>query len=727
MATDQHFIPAFSLETVFLDKDTGAPLSGGIVTFERSLQPGTLKPVYQITGADPNFTYIQLPNPMILSSIGTFEDSLGNPVIPYFLPYGSDLVTVDYYRVIVQSSGLVPQFVRDPVPFIPMSGQNGVSSAFENEISNPQFAEVLFDTTVSTYTYNFNTETKTVNIAPNWDLVVTSPGIGTVTVNQITPVGDINIITNPGTILEINSAGLSALRLRQRIFGSPNLWGSGNLAASFVAKTFGGTSTTITMVYSQSDGTVIDKLIVAGILNGNGNYDAFPGTGNIPISDSLQFFPNSYIDIDLVLPVGVNIAITSVMIAPTGLAVVSDIVYDQESQYRQIDHLFHYYQSQINFKPISSLLTGWDFPLNPAQLGQTGNLSGAGAYIWDQTIAARGATNIAYTRNSITGGLQFTTAGAVPDAFLICQYLSGAEASKILGSKLSVNLNAYRGSAGGAITFQISLYRGSSAAVFPTLGNLIGNLDINGNFTKNNTAGQGLNWTEIPRGNLNIVGKGTLSTVVTNDQIDSTNNDYGFNGWEVTDPTEISDTNKFCIIVTFAYVAISTVVVVNSVSLIPGDIPTRPAPQTPDEVLRECQYYYENSYDSGIAPGTASTTTYPIFPSQTVVSGGNTLVGESPFTIRFSTAKRVTNPTVTLYNPVAGTINNVRVVLIYAGVSQTPVDTSSANWTQLTLGSKFSSYDAANNTKFYTFATVGDYSSAYIAAHYTIEARLGIV
>ena len=44
MAIDSHYIPAFSIEDVLLDKDTGAPLTGGLVYFEQDNQRGVLKP-----------------------------------------------------------------------------------------------------------------------------------------------------------------------------------------------------------------------------------------------------------------------------------------------------------------------------------------------------------------------------------------------------------------------------------------------------------------------------------------------------------------------------------------------------------------------------------------------------------------------------------------------------------------------------------------------------------
>ena len=52
MALDPHYIPAFSIdEGPILDKDNGAPLSGGVVWFQydnnRGFTPANLKPNYR--------------------------------------------------------------------------------------------------------------------------------------------------------------------------------------------------------------------------------------------------------------------------------------------------------------------------------------------------------------------------------------------------------------------------------------------------------------------------------------------------------------------------------------------------------------------------------------------------------------------------------------------------------------------------------------------------------
>lgn len=718
---DPRFIPAFSIEDVLLDKDTGAPLTGGLVYFEQDNQRGVLKPVYQITGTSPNYTFTELPNPMVLSAIGTFEDSLQNPTIPYFYPYDAN-GDPELYYIRVTSSEDVPQFDREAQPYLDTGGDNTVTSAFENEISNPQFAEVLFDTSSSTYVYNFNAASQeVVSIAPDWDIVVSCAGVGTVTVGQIAPAGSLNILTNPGTILNINSAGLSRLRLRQRLYGSPNLWGSGYLAASFVAKTYSGTDVTLTLYYSQSNGTVTDEAIVTATLLADGLYAAHPGSVLIPASTSTEFFPDAYVDIEFDIPLSTEIDITSVMLAMTGASSVDDIIYDQETQNRQIDHLFHYYKPQLEFKPIPSLLTGWDFPLNPAQFGSTVTMNTTAAYIWDQVISKTVVGNIAVVRSGLTGGFEATTANN-SEAFYMCQYLDGNQAREILGTKLAVNVNAFRTQAGGAVTCKVYLFRGNAASAFPVLPTGLGNIGAAGDFTL--TAA---NWTEIPRGNLGVA-SGTLSAINTGDYTTLNDvEDLHFNGWELDDSTVISDTNKFAIVVTFSCPTTGTVVTVDSIGLMKGDIATRPAAQTPNAVLQDCQYYYEKSYAPGVNPGTLNAGAALYAEQLGAHSGGNNLVYPRGFGWPFKAPKRTTAPVIQFYSPVSGGSAAVRIYLRNNGGAITDADLTSGRWTQQFLSATGVSYIANSVGGEVTTAGADLVPEGYIIFHYTTDARLGVV
>lgn len=736
MAFDPKYIAAFNIEDVLLDKDTGQPLTGGKVYFEVFNQPGVLKPVWQVTYSSGIYTYVQLPNPMILSSIGTFVDSLDNPVIPYFYPYDAN-GAIQYYRVKVLSSGDVEQFVRDPVPSVPDSGSSAAASAYENELSNPQFAEVLFDTSTSTYVYNFNTVvSEVVTIAPDWDIVVTSPAAGTVTVSQVKPAGSLNIITNPGTLLTISSSGLTSLILRQRLYGSPNLWGNGNIAATFVAKVSGGTSAILPLKYSQSNGAISNITIVSANLPGSGEYAAYPDTVSISTSTSTETFPDAYIDIYFEIPLSREVTITSVMVTATGSASVPALVYDQISQDRQIDYLFHYYKPQLEFKPIPSMLIGWDFPLNPAQArGTTVTMptsasipTAANCYIWDQTISNSLVASVAVIRNTVTGGFQATTASA-DEAFYMIQYLSGSQAKKILGTPLSVNVNAFRTQAGGAVTCKVYLYSARTAATFPSLPTMIGTVAANGVFTL--TAA---NWSLIPRGNLGTA-SGVLSTVSTLDY--STLNDVedlSFFGWQITDATQLSDTDKFAIVVTFSCPTNATVITVNSISVVPGEIPTRPAPQDLGEVLRECQYYYEKSYQVGTAVGAATFTNSLTFPLPIFPAVGDTTMAvhdiyAQTFGFKFNAVKRTSSGIITYYNPnVLNSPDFVHVTAYNGGVGVSGANVAATSWTSTREGDM--QVQMIPNTGAALFSTgsfAGAGQSGSVELHYTVEERLGIV
>lgn len=730
MAQDPRYIPAFTIEEVILDKDTGAPLTGGIVTFEQANQPGILKSVWQITNTSGEYTYTQLPNPMILSAIGTFQDALDNPVVPYFLPYDGD-DKPEYYRVIVESAENVPQFVRDPVPYFDAEADGVVSSAYSNELSNTQFTEVLFDTTSDSYTYTFNNvANQVVELAPGWDLIVTSPAVGSVTVSQVTPVGSLNIVTNPATLLQINSSGLTNLELRQRIYGSPNLWGSGYLSASFVGKTYGGTDAVVTLNYSQSDGSVVDQPVVEATFPGNGNHKPFSGSAYIPVSSSNESFPDAYVDITLQIPLSVRIDLTSIMLVYSGDVAVSELVYDQETSDRQVDHLFHYYKPQLEFKPIPSMLVGWDFPLNPAQEGSTMTMQSESVnpkYIWDQTIGASLLSNVAVERNAVTGGFQATTSSN-NDAFYLMQYLSGAEAKEIIGNRLSCNVNAWRTQAGGDVVCKVFMYRAPSTSVFPTLPLSIGSVLANGTFDL-----LSLGWTVIARGNLGVA-SGTLPVVNTaNYSTINQAEDLKFNGWQVTDSSQIANTDKFAIVVTFSCPVTGSVVVVNSISLNKGDIPTRPAPQTANQVLRECQYYYEKSYTPNVVPGTPSN--FASTQSRTMGISGqgavNANVFAKSFELIYKSIKRSNAPIITFYSPETGVAAQVWTVIFYAGSQQAASNVTASNWLLTGNGAYGGTFTGQNVSSILSYASSGlPYTYALdgiIYFHYTANARIGVV
>lgn len=143
MALDSRFVIAPDLQMVFRDKDTGLPLRGGVITFYQDQARTVLKPIYKLSGTPPNYTYTELPNPVTLTSAGTFGDELGNDIIPYYFPYDGTpddtTNTIELYYITVTSASpeLVPQFTREGWPNLTATSE--IQQDLTNYVPNSQF------------------------------------------------------------------------------------------------------------------------------------------------------------------------------------------------------------------------------------------------------------------------------------------------------------------------------------------------------------------------------------------------------------------------------------------------------------------------------------------------------------------------------------------------------------------------------------------------------------
>jgi hypothetical protein len=149
-------IAAPILQDYFVDKTTGAPLSGGIVTMYQDNSRTTLKNWYYQSGSPGAYTYIPLPNPLTLSDVGTIEDANGNDVIPFFYPYSElDNTTKQPYYVTVYSSDGILQFTRQNFPFNPGTQTGNVNATNENLIANNEFWRNIGSLNAITLTNSF--------------------------------------------------------------------------------------------------------------------------------------------------------------------------------------------------------------------------------------------------------------------------------------------------------------------------------------------------------------------------------------------------------------------------------------------------------------------------------------------------------------------------------------------------------------------------------------------
>jgi hypothetical protein len=730
MSLDERYFVTADLEEYFVDKDSGLPLAGGTLTFYRDVARTTPKTVFQLSGAPPNYTYTALPDPVTLSSVGTVQNAGGDNEVIYYFPY-DDEGNLDLYYVVCRDSNGVEQFTREAWPNL-TAADNPINSDFpiQNQLSNAQFTKVFINENQSTV-YTVSAATNQVfAFAPNWDFVIS--GTGTVTIQRIAIAGNDNVATSPPYVLDVTlSGGITDCKLRQRLNVNSGLWASTAdepifLAGTLIARNEGVGTTGIQMFYVESSGGLPVTIVDAAF--DNAGYQLLTGVtaAAVPASTNTDLGTEGYVDIYLSFNPSSHVRVSSIQVIPTlDEAGGNFLKYDLNSSNREQAFMGDYYIPRLNIRPSASLLTAWDFPLNPFQFAASGNISATAAYICDQTIALRGASGaVAYARDAVTNGLQLTTAGT-NDAFYIMQYLSGANAKKILGTRLSSNVFAYRKSVSDDVTMRVYLFRAPSGSSIPTLPTSIGTVATSGVFT---VAAAG--WTEIPRSGLDTA-TAVLPYAATDADINDTTNDMSFTGWELTDGTQIGDTDKFAIVVTFAYADASTVITVNSISLIPSDVAARPAPKSSEEVVSEYQYYYEKSYNINVYPGTATVLGTIACRQQPATTGVSNDAFPRFLSVRYVTRKRIA-ATPILYSTL-GTINSVT-ALVYQGAPPAVINSDAAvagNWTLNDNGETGFNFEPVNRTVAITAPVGGvptvNSTEAIALFHFVTDSRLGIV
>jgi len=601
----------------------------------------------------------------------------------------------------------------------------------DNQISNSQFSQIdipspLIIDTAGEYP-----------IAPGWTLVLEGAALTTsTTVTQLALIANQDQINNPPFALRLNNTDWDNVYLRQRLNNNGAIWSSNNgydglVSTNFTAKS-NSADTAVTVLYQPSNGT--QTILLSDLVLGGG-YQDFVDSVIIPLSDNtdsnsvgyvdiiIQLDPNSFIDLS-----NIQVVAKSVPIGTAAPSPENSPVYQQETIERQIDHLFHYYKDPLINKRIPSYLVGWDFPLNPAQfLGDSVAAQAVGTnksyYAWDQTILFQSA-NSAITTSRGTGGELVLTA-AVDTQMAVIQYLEFYQANKILNDKIAVNLSAY--AEGQDVTVTISLWY-TTAANLPSISasnnSIVATLDADGHPVSQNGT-----WTEVPN---EIIQQNITFTVTSGTDF----SEYSFHGWNLDNHAAADSATFFAIVIGTSSITAANALRIESVGLMSGDIATKPAPQTPDQVLQECQYYYEKSYGTGFLPGVATTTIGAlIIPDPDVYfSGGTYFIAPIPFSIVYKNIKRAT-PNVVLYSPSSITANRVRVDF-WRLAPATPSGSinavgvapeASPNWIVLTNGTAGIYYIKATTQVLTVAGAVSDSYSANLFFHYTADARLGIV
>ena len=590
MALDPQYVLAGDLEGIFVNKDTGLPLSNGYIKFWEDDNRTNPKPVYELSGAPPNYTYTALPNPLMLSASGTPLDNDGNNVVIYYFPYVAGTTTVQNYFIQVYSSDNVLQFSRQAWPN-ETQAVNPAAPSFQpiNQLTNPQFTYINFGPSNSLTVTTAGSGNTTTSIAPGWDLVLNCSAATSVTLTRTALSAGSGYPKNPPYVLNISpGANINTLSLVQTLNQNPNIF-----APIDSSDTAGWLSSSVTLqagsqlsIYYSTPSQTPKQILTAN--NTSGIASEFVGSTQLDPVGSAAAGTSASIIVQL-SPTAAT-ALTSLQIVSTPSE--QTVAYQQVTANRELDQMFNYYNQPLQYKPIPSYLIGWDFALNPAQfLGDsvpartisTNNCQ----YVWDQTILFSSANTGAAVSRATSGALTVTATNTTQ--FAIIQYLPQSAARKILNDYMSVNVSAATAKSGGLVGTVSLWYTTGALASASANTSLVSSLDANGFPTC-------IGWSLVGRGGL-----GNAQFTVGSPPSGGFNN-YGFNGWSTGSGTAANTATYFAIVVGFASLTAAESIDIASVSLVPGNIATVPAPQSACSALLDCQRYYAKSFLQGVKP-----------------------------------------------------------------------------------------------------------------------------
>ena len=745
---DERFVIAGPLNQYFVDKTTALPLAGGKIFFFKDTDRTTPKPIFELTGTPPNYSFTALPNPVVLSSVGTIVNSSNTQVLPYYNPFDSD-GNVELYFIVCEDANGNEQWTREAWPNI-TSGNNPTDLPFSivNQMSNPQFTRTFLQESIAEVITVTAAATQEFPIAPDWSFIIS--GTGTVTVTQLPIAGNQNIETSPPYVLDIQvGTGITECLLRQRFDVNSGLWASTQdqdvfLAGKVLVTNNDATTLGMTVSYEPSEGgspiTIISDQFTSLAFSLLTGVTADP----IPQSADTKTGANGFIDIFATIPVSSSIKISSFQIVPVFTA-NDDVGFDFASANRAQALMGDYFIPRLEKRREGSYLVGWDFPLNPAQFGgfatppsSNGTITATAAYLWDQTIAVRRTADVSVIRSALTDGIEFTTSTS-DEIFYVMQYLDGTQVKEMFYNRLSVNVNGFTTDE-STVKGRVFLFRGKSSAAFPVLPLDLGILNFDGTFTLTET-----DWFDYPRGDREAPVFNLKTTDTSDDILEDV--DYGFNGWQITDAADLDDTDKFAILVTFSVPVSGTKTTINSISVVPGDLPTRPSLEANEEVLDKCQFYYEKSWESPTPVATDITTA--VFMQKVDITAMMSGTGIIPIDVIFSrpihldflTEKRLSVPTIELFGP-SGNLTNTFDAQVRA------TEGFHTALTQFTFTSGFDLFYVSSKRVSYLPSVGGvrneflthqfslnvssdlaniENTISWMELHYTIDARLGVV
>lgn len=617
--------------------------------------------------------------------------------------------------------------------YAPGNGGNepvGVGIFTENQITNPQFS-ILSLNPAFTLTA---TDPDPIQVAPGWFLELT--GSGTVVINRLAINSAVSMPTNAPYALQITLTGAwtGSPALRQRFNQSGTLWSNKYVSSSVTARITGSPQSILAQLVDSMGSPLVNVLDPTPI---NDSFNEYTGFGLVPASGNTDIPPDAYIDYKLILPTTVDIYLTSFQVIASDIANVFN--YEQDTIERQEDHTFHYYRAATVSEPKNSILTGWNFSLNPFQFNPTAFTTATSQtqYICDQTIIHQksGSSKVETGQGIIANRniLSINALGAVTaNQFALIQYIPYQTIkpywSYLLSSLVRARIFTVHNSQVG-IKMRLIYSASSPATISPT--------EPISSWTLTDPVFSG-SWTAISPENDPVY--------ILPNAYEDTNlafPAFEFNGFQM--PTDTSSTMSLGIVIYTTGTMNSTGgtedhIGFDRISLVQNEFALDCQPQTFDEVLRECQFFYEKSFRISDLPLTA-TFVNSVYAMQFCDSTNISTVGSNgyltSFQVEYST-KCNSSPAITFYSPLDGSPNAVDFAINYQGTN--PARTAGAittnpgnvdavaSYTQKQLGPNRAFYQAVTSSLVLRTAVgaATNNSDAYINYHFTCDSRLGI-
>ncbi len=137
---ESNLVQGYILQNYFVSKDTGEALSAGVVTLYKDNDRQILKNWYYLDGTFGAYEFKKLPNPLVLSAIGTIVDDNGNNVIPFYYPFDEENASdSEAYYITVDDSEGQRQFTVQNFPFSTQQRQESEVPTYQNLIVNGRF------------------------------------------------------------------------------------------------------------------------------------------------------------------------------------------------------------------------------------------------------------------------------------------------------------------------------------------------------------------------------------------------------------------------------------------------------------------------------------------------------------------------------------------------------------------------------------------------------------